>query len=225
MQNDLKKKETKNCLGDMYLQFAGVEKKMKLYIKELPILVLLLNQFTTNGNNGCEEAMSDIRIVESCPTSKEEMYKATINMKCSEFAKRNNCSNIRYHCVINEYMNETLEVCAPKRIIFGYCTEFNVAGGVIQRHAAAKCNDLFPKCDRIYTSVDAYKFPDCYTLVYKARALNKKTGHSEKDSETFEITAFSVLVLAVILCLTAVFYFALHWGKGQLHMTKKEKED
>lgn len=63
--------------------------------------------------------MSDIRIVESCPTSKEEMYKATINMKCSEFAKRNNCSNIRYHCVINEYMNETLEVCAPKRIIFG----------------------------------------------------------------------------------------------------------
>lgn len=63
--------------------------------------------------------MTDIKIVESCPTSIKEMYEAAYNMKCAEFAARKNCSDIRYHCVINEYMNETLEVCAPKRFIFG----------------------------------------------------------------------------------------------------------
>lgn len=63
--------------------------------------------------------MADIKIVESCPTSIKEMYEAANDMKCAEFAARKNCSNIKYHCVINEYTNETLEVCAPNRFIFG----------------------------------------------------------------------------------------------------------
>lgn len=42
-------------------------------------------------------------------------------------------------------------------ISLGYCTEFNVGGGVIQRHLTAKCNNVFPKCDKLYNSMDAYK--------------------------------------------------------------------
>lgn len=205
----------------MYLQLPGVE-KMKFCIQELPILVLVLNQYTTNGNSACKEAVTDIKIVESCPTSIKEMYEAANDMKCAEFAARKNCSNIKYHCFINEYTNETLEVCAPNRFIFGHCTEFNVAGGVIQRHATAKCNDVFPKCDTIYRSMDAYKFPDCYTLVYKARPLKAKTVYGEKDSETIMTATTSVLLaLAVILCLTVTVAIFLALNKGR----QKSKEE
>lgn len=37
------------------------------------------------------------------------------------------------------------------------CTEFNLAGGVIQGQDNAKCNENFPKCDTIYNSTHAYK--------------------------------------------------------------------
>lgn len=39
----------------------------------------------------------------------------------------------------------------------GHCTEFNVGGGVIQRQSTAECNNVFPKCEGIYNSTDAYK--------------------------------------------------------------------
>lgn len=134
--------------------------------------------------------MHDIKIVQSCPTSKEEWDKNAYNKKCTDKAKRKNCTNavspLQYHCLINAYLNETLEVCAPKRFIFGndekcpfqlsnfdlfitidtltciiffsgFCAEFNVAGRVIQSHHSAECNNVFPKCDQIYSSNNAYK--------------------------------------------------------------------
>lgn len=39
----------------------------------------------------------------------------------------------------------------------GYCTEFNVVGRFIQNHEEAKCNEKFPRCDKAYSSADAYK--------------------------------------------------------------------
>lgn len=71
--------------------------------------------------------MNDIKIVKSCPTSKEEWDKAAFNKKCNDTEKRKNCTDDEnqllsayvYHCVINAYSNETLEVCARRRFIFG----------------------------------------------------------------------------------------------------------
>lgn len=39
----------------------------------------------------------------------------------------------------------------------GYCAEFNEAGKVIQNHYTASCEDVSPKCDKSYSSTDAYK--------------------------------------------------------------------
>lgn len=61
-------------------------------------------------------------------------------------------------------------------ISLGHCTEFNKAGGVIQRHVAGKCNDVFPKCDRIYISKDAYK---CTFKMTFSHILHNKTYINE----------------------------------------------
>lgn len=58
----------------------------------------------------------------SCPTSEEEWEIAARNKNCSKIASQQNCSSaekFQYHCVLNSYRYETLEVCAPSRIIFG----------------------------------------------------------------------------------------------------------
>lgn len=108
----------------------------------------------------CQEAVDSVKTVQSCPTSKTEWDAAARRKNCSSIASKQSCSLVDkfvYHCVINGYRNVTLEVCAPSRIIFGHCVEFNVAGGVIQDQFSARCNESFPKCDSHYLSSTAYK--------------------------------------------------------------------
>lgn len=74
-------------------------------------------------NEICQVSMEDSNVVAYCPTSKEEWYEAAHKRNCSAFEARNNCKigekKFDYHCVINGFINETLEVCAPKKLIFG----------------------------------------------------------------------------------------------------------
>lgn len=118
--------------------------------------------------SSCEESASTVRHVDRCPTDSESWEMAAKNKNCDTI--KQNCSNIhyfQYHCVINAWMNETLEVCAPNRIIFGYCTEYNVMGRVIQENYLADCTKHDPPCPEFYNSAEAYKYQSCYQLVKK----------------------------------------------------------
>lgn len=75
-----------------------------------------------SANVYCSEALKSVKVVASCPTSKEEWDKAAIKKNCRNDAAQQNCTSANlflYHCVINGYGNETLEVCAPRRLIPG----------------------------------------------------------------------------------------------------------
>lgn len=60
--------------------------------------------------------------MESCPTNNQE-YKNAANLKnCKSTASQQKCSDADkfvYHCVIDGFENEMLEVCAPQKIITG----------------------------------------------------------------------------------------------------------
>lgn len=69
--------------------------------------------------SSCQEK-TDLKIVTKCPTSKEEWNSAAQKKNCSRFvALDTDEEKYEYHCVINAFSNETLEVCAPKILIFG----------------------------------------------------------------------------------------------------------
>nr|XP_034327361.1 uncharacterized protein LOC105341195 isoform X2 [Crassostrea gigas] len=70
-------------------------------------------------------------------------------------------------------------------IAAGHCTEFNVHGGVIQDQMSTPCNNTFPKCDSIYNSSDAYKYPDCYTLVTNGEVSSTTPNFTTKLPSTF----------------------------------------
>lgn len=60
--------------------------------------------------------------VSYCPRTKKEWDTAAIRKDCSRLAGLQACTrpeNFRYHCVINDFQNETLEVCAPGRLMAG----------------------------------------------------------------------------------------------------------
>lgn len=182
-------------------------------------LVLLLVQLCTSENRYCQEAVDSVTIVESCPTTETEWDAAARRKDCSRIASTQKCSDVDqfvYHCVINGYRNVTLEVCAPSRIIFGHCVEFNVGGGVIQDQRSAKCNDTFPKCESIYNSVDAYKYPDCYKLVSLRDTVYSTTtsrtnnvaivaAASTKETTTYESdSAKNIAIIAAVVSVTTI---------------------
>lgn len=192
----------------------------------LSVLLLVMAGVNKGENRYCQEAVDSVEIVLSCPTSKEEWANAARKKNCSSIATKQKCvpaNEFRYHCVINGYRDKMVEVCAPTRIIFGHCTEFNRRGGIIQDQKSAICNDKFPKCDKHYYSSDAYKYPDCYRLVYKiddilstAKSMGTTTATSIKtttnsvfiEEDNLAVVSFVVLLaISVISVATLIIIF------------------
>lgn len=79
----------------------------------------------SNGDkNKCRTAIQDlVKIIASCPKTKKEWDIAASKKNCEQLTSQALCGTSKelyvYHCVINGFENETLEVCAPRKIIFG----------------------------------------------------------------------------------------------------------
>ncbi|XP_065923832.1 uncharacterized protein [Magallana gigas] len=157
-----------------------------VHVSLVLILATILPEILTGDQEKCRKKFHSVEVVASCPTTKREFNIAVRRKNCTNlpFAVEKMCRKpFVYHCIINEFRNQTLEVCAPVKFIFDYCTEFNVGGGVIQRHAQGRCNSVFPKCDKKYISSDAYKYPDCYELAYEHKALKSTLSYYPNSSD------------------------------------------
>lgn len=152
---------------------------------------------SVGGSNSCEVTKSTIQIVDNCPDSEEKWMIAAARKNCSAYA--NQCSEpnkLVYHCVINEYVTETLEVCAYSRYIFsGKCTGYSISGNVIQQNSRTNCSAFTNNsCPSYYNSDEAYKYPDCYKLTKKTTVAGNPTfmtGHDTFSSD-FTTTKFNV---------------------------------
>lgn len=193
-------------------------------------MLIIQFQFPLSVNEGCQKAVNDVKIVTSCPKSKEEWDIAALKKNCSKLAavaKTKNCTikekQPEFHCVFNSLRNKLLEVCADKRIIFGYCTEFNEFGGLIQNHYPVPCEKVSPKCIGSYYSSDAYKYQGCYELVKQTQNStdldpgNPKLGNETRFSFSITITVTFASILLCGLAVTIVLFC-----KRRSELPKKE---
>lgn len=157
---------------------------MLLYV--MCIVLHGIGKTSVAGSNSCEVTKSTIQIVDNCPNSEEKWREAAARKNCSAYA--NQCSEpdkLVYHCVINEYVTETLEVCAYSRYIFlGKCTGYSVSGNVIQQNSRTNCA-VFKNnsCPSYYNSDEAYRYPDCYKLTRKTTPdTGNPTFMTDRDS-------------------------------------------
>ncbi|XP_061167903.1 uncharacterized protein LOC133176857 [Saccostrea echinata] len=126
------------------------------------------DQSCVNAADSCETSRRTVARVNKCPENKTEWVEAAKRKKCSSLAGL--CpepDRFVYHCVLNFFLNETLEVCAyGRRILLGRCTEYSILGNLIQE-SRVDCK-MFPRpCPVIYPSTEAYKYQGCYNLVQR----------------------------------------------------------
>lgn len=79
-------------------------------------------------NGYCPEAVKSVIKVESCPTNNQEWENAAKLKSCEITAAQQKCSDADifvYHCVIDWSESETLEVCAPQKLITGILIDFH----------------------------------------------------------------------------------------------------
>lgn len=63
-----------------------------------------------------------MQTVTSCPSTNAELSIAKERKQCKRLAYIQTCSKpekFKYHCVLNTWENETIEVCAPERFSQG----------------------------------------------------------------------------------------------------------
>lgn len=81
-----------------------------------------LSKVHTLGFEECKWSKVTVGRVSSCPATTAEFEKRKRNKDCETLSFYQNCTaptNFKYHCVKNEFGNETVEVCGPNFIIHG----------------------------------------------------------------------------------------------------------
>nr|XP_022286396.1 uncharacterized protein LOC111099409 [Crassostrea virginica]XP_022286397.1 uncharacterized protein LOC111099409 [Crassostrea virginica] len=118
----------------------------------------------------CTQSLETAEIVPSCPRTSTEWELRTLEKNCSQF--KHACSSFEYHCVINTWMNETVEVCAPQKYIVGkVCAEYNFGGNSIQRNTKASCE----RCPDVYNSAESFLYQECYRYVEDIKRSLRRT--------------------------------------------------
>lgn len=120
--------------------------------------------------DSCLASKRTVQFVKDCPQNEKSWREAAARKKCLGYAS--NCSEperLVYHCVINAFVNQTLEVCAYERfIMLGYCAEYSFGGNRIQQNSKAICSNIPQNsCPDGYPSTEAYKYQNCYELTKK----------------------------------------------------------
>lgn len=144
------------------------------------ICCFLFRTSLQSSRDSCHISRSTVQIVEDCPNSKKQWKQAAMRKNCAAYASQ--CSEperLEYHCVINPFFNQTLEVCAyAQNIVLGFCTEYSLSGNMIQQSAHTACLTFTENsCPVFYRSTEAHKFPGCYDLTKKS-ALNTEDRES-----------------------------------------------
>lgn len=138
---------------------------------------------TSDASYSCSISGSTVKVVENCPDSEEKWMEASARKNCLAYASQ--CDEpvkLVYHCVINTYVNQTVEVCAyAQNIALGQCAEYNLGGNLIQPNFRTNCTNFPVACPKSYPSTNAFKYPGCYDLT---KNNNKATDRPEHFATT-----------------------------------------
>lgn len=183
----------------------------------LLICILVAVKTVETSSDFCNVTRSTKKVVPDCPDSVDKWKEASKKKTCTQYASQ--CSEpekLEYHCVINPFINETLEVCAyGQNIILGHCAEYSSSGNLIQSNLNTNCMDFSSKpCPIAYKSTEAYKYPGCYDLTKKTTVTEQtatksdpklfdKIGNEENADRYPGVLTITLLTLILLLLLTS----------------------
>lgn len=174
-----------------------------------------------------------MEIVDNCPDSEDEWRQAAARKNCTAYASQcDEPDRLVYHCLINSFVNQTLEVCAYSRIIvLGHCTEYSLSGNIVQQCFRTNCTQFTENpCPPGYPSTDAYKYPGCYVLTKKTTAsstlsttnVTHMNNEKQADGGSSKDFLLPVILLVIIVLISAVIGAYLTWKKERCFFCRKK---
>lgn len=106
------------------LQITLVLFTLKMYLERISkwlcvcCIIIYFTQVSKTISDSCPISPSTVEIVDDCPDSEEKWRFAAARKNCTAYASQcDEPDRLKYHCVIDSFVNQTLEVCAYSRII------------------------------------------------------------------------------------------------------------
>lgn len=151
---------------------------------------------STDGFEFGSVLKESVTVVEECPRGEEQWREAAERKDCAKFAYNlSKPKEFLYHCVINSYFNQTVELCAKERLVhLGFCAEYSFSANKIQGSLKVKCNDSSPQCPIVYNSTQAYRYQGCYHLSKKNQTKEARTNVSADLKALFSVIVLFLMI-------------------------------
>lgn len=159
----------------------------------------------------CSASLQTMKMVDRCPRNSLEWDARAAMFNCS--AINQTCVStdmFLYHCVLNTYGTELIEMCAVYKFIYGRkCAEFDRKGSIVQENVYNCSNSMVP-CPNVYKSTDAFKYQSCYDRVVQRKEIAKTTESTNFKSESPDKTniiisyVLSVIIVALVISVVAL---------------------
>ncbi|XP_052704483.1 uncharacterized protein LOC128180414 isoform X2 [Crassostrea angulata] len=137
-------------------------------VKNILLHLCLISNFILIGNKGlahaqnCLKSAETVQVVKNCPENQREWEEAAQRKNCLVIQKYDSCSKVVYHCLVNEFRNETIEVCTNPKYLQGYCPHYYL--NEARNDYTKDCKEYsYPcNCSKRYLSSEAYKLQCCF---------------------------------------------------------------
>ncbi|XP_062576183.1 uncharacterized protein LOC134238073 [Saccostrea cucullata] len=190
-------------------------------IQKVYILLTVIQDST--DSDVCVKPSSTVIYVSTCPVTDVEWQISSLRKNCSQYSDK---CGYKYHCLINPFLNATLEVCAQRaNIIERKCAEFNPGGEVIQENSLATCQKAGENCPYSYSSTTAYKYPGCYNLTKQQHTSGKMHINQNKENSSqrsFEVWKVILICLCFVIVIGIVIFSIIWWKRRRRQSSLRE---
>lgn len=146
----------------------------------------------------------------SCPSTAEKWNARAEKVNCESMLSTVNV-NLKYHCLVNHWGNESVELCGEESEIIGHsCPEFNQGGNRIQEKYKHKCNHSDPPCPFKFYASEVFKYPSCLQLTIPIGDDNDDDVDLKKDTgetDGVPIITITILVFLAILIISLLYFY------------------
>lgn len=182
----------------------------------------------------CFVSLPTIQTVSSCPKNEAELSRAIQRKHCEHLAILQRCTppeNFKYHCVLNTWKNETVEVCAQVISSQGYCLYFDEGGARLQEIYERDCTNYTQPCHTRFLSSNLSNYSQCNDIIRKTENFMNMTKTTKRllnklENTNDEIIKYSTIIIgfAVFLALHSIVvgYEFIRKLKGKRHRNEKK---
>ncbi|XP_056004578.1 uncharacterized protein LOC125660467 [Ostrea edulis] len=141
-------------------------------------------------------------------------------------AERKNCSSIKsessqtlaYHCLVNEFRNATLEVCAPSWYLQGFCPIYDTFEHKVKDDRKIDCTKILHPCPSRFISTESYKYAYCYNINKSSTKSVESPSNNSSPSDDNRVAigvgvGVGVLFLVVVVVVVVVVLYVRHRKK------------